>query len=368
MNIATVELFVIEMPLKSPFVTHLGAVTVREGIIVKVTDQDGCSGYGEGVAFSTPWYTEETVKTSMHMLTDLLIPLLQHNPIQHPQQAAERFRSVRRNYMAKAALETALWDLYAKNKSQPLAKLLGGERAVIASGVVIATDSIINALKQIDSYMEEGYQRFKVKINPQHDITLLKEIRRHFPEIPLMADANSSYTLQDIDRLKSLDEFQLLMIEQPLGVDDIIKHAALQKELQTPICLDESIVTFEDAKNAIDLGSCKVISIKAGRVGGLYEAKRIHDYCFQQHIPVWCGGMIEFGISRAHNIALASLPGFTIPGDISASSRFWEEDIISPEVTVKNGVVEVPTESGIGFCINEKRLNETIKAKKVFTF
>ncbi|MFJ5715807.1 o-succinylbenzoate synthase [Neobacillus sp. NPDC093127] len=368
MKIASIELFVIQMPLKSPFLTHLGAVNDREGIIVKVTNTDGLSGFGEGVAFSTPWYTEETVATSLHMLKDILIPLLQKHPINRPEEASQLFSSIRRNNMAKAALETAIWDLDAKSHSEPLSKMIGGTREIIASGVVVATDSTAKALQQIEQYLEEGYQRVKVKINPNQDYSFLAEIRRHYPDLPLMADANSAYTLKDMDHLKALDEFNLLMIEQPLAHDDIIEHAVLQKEIQTPICLDESIVSFDDARKAIEFGSCKVINIKVGRVGGLYEAKRIHDYCYERGIPVWSGGMIEFGISRAHNIALASLPGFSIPGDISASSRFWEEDIIAPDVTVENGYITVPKAPGIGFEINEKRIQETLLSKRRFAF
>ncbi|WML40931.1 o-succinylbenzoate synthase [Neobacillus sp. OS1-2] len=368
MKIASIELFVIQMPLRSPFLTHLGAVNDREGIIVKVTSKDGLTGYGEGVAFSTPWYTEETVATSLHMLTDMLIPLLQKHPIQHPKEASHLFSRIRRNNMAKAALETALWDLYAKSKLEPLSKVICGTRPLIASGVVVATDSTVKALQQIEQYLDQGYQRIKVKINPKQDYAFLSEIRHHYPDLSIMADANSSYSLQDIDRLKALDDFNLMMIEQPLAHDDIIEHAQLQKEIRTPICLDESIVTFDDARKAIEFGSCKVINIKVGRVGGLYEAKRIHDYCFERGIPVWCGGMIEFGISRAHNIALASLPGFSIPGDISASSRFWDEDIITPEVTVENGFITVPESPGIGYEINENRLLEVLLAKKLFSF
>jgi O-succinylbenzoate synthase len=368
MKISSVELYVIQMPLKSPFLTHLGAVKDREGIIVKITNTDGLSGFGEGVAFPSPWYTEETVTTSLHMLTDFLIPLLQKHPIEHPMQASQLFRSIRRNNMAKAALETALWDLDAKSHSMPLSKMIGGTREVIASGVVVATDSTTKALKQIEDYLEDGYQRIKVKINPNQDYSFLSEIRMYYPDLPIMADANSAYSLKDIDRLKALDEFNLMMIEQPLAHDDIIEHALLQKEIQTPICLDESICSFDDARKAIEFGSCRVINIKVGRVGGLYEAKRIHDYCFERDIPVWCGGMIEFGISRAHNIALASLTGFSIPGDISASNRFWEEDIITPEVAVKNGYITVPDGPGIGFNINEKRLQETLQSKRTFAF
>ncbi|WP_160724083.1 o-succinylbenzoate synthase [Bacillus sp. USDA818B3_A] len=368
MNIALIELYIIQMPLKSPFITHLGAVANREGIIVKITDKDGITGFGEGVAFSTPWYTEETVTTSLHMLSDILIPMLKQHPIKRPEDAAQAFQSIRRNHMAKAALETALWDLYAKQQTSSLSAMLNGTRNVIASGVVVATDSTANALKQIEQYLKEGYQRIKVKINPKQDYAFLAEIRKVYPELPIMADANSAYTLNDIDRIKALDELNLLMIEQPLGQDDIIEHAILQKEMKTPICLDESIVNFEDARKAVELGSCRVINIKVGRVGGLLEAKKIHDYCFLHNIPVWCGGMIEFGVSRAHNIALASLPGFTIPGDISSSNRFWEEDIIDPEVEVKDGLIKVPNSPGIGFSINEKRLNETLLSKRIFDF
>ncbi|WP_045523825.1 o-succinylbenzoate synthase [Neobacillus niacini] len=368
MRIAQIKLKVISMPLKSPFHTHLGTVTEREGIIVEVIDSNGISGYGEGVAFSTPWYTEETVKTSLHIMSDVLIPLLKKKPINQPEDTAILFQSIRRNHMAKAGLEMAVWDLYAKRNSKSLSAVLGGTRGEIASGVVVAADSLISSLNQIEKYLEEGYRRFKIKINPSQDYAFLEGIRRYYPELPIMADANSSYTLRDLDRLKALDDFNLLMIEQPLACDDIIEHSLLQKEINTPICLDESIVSFEDARNAIELGSCKIINIKAGRVGGIYEAKRIHDYCHDKDIEVWCGGMIEFGISRAHNIALASLPGFTIPGDISASNRFWEEDIITPEVSVENGFVTVPDTPGIGFGINEKRLHETTMIEKLFKF
>jgi o-succinylbenzoate synthase len=368
MKIFSVELYVIQIPLKEPFLTHLGAVKVREGIIIKITDTDGVCGYGEGVAFSTPWYTEETVKTSLHMLTDFLIPLLQKNPIDHPEDASQLFSSIRRNNMAKAAIETALWDLFAKSHLQPLAKILGGTRSQVASGVVVAADSTAKALQQIEQYLTDGYQRIKVKINPKLDYSFLSEIRRYYPSLPIMADANSAYTLKDIGRIKALDDFNLLMIEQPLGYDDILEHALLQKEINTPICLDESINSFDDARKAVEFGSCQVVNIKAGRVGGLYEAKRIHDYCYEKGIPVWCGGMIEFGISRAHNIALASLPGFSIPGDISASNRFWEEDIINPEVIVENGFITVPAGPGIGFELNDKRLEEIMLSKESILF
>ncbi|MCM3093538.1 MULTISPECIES: o-succinylbenzoate synthase [unclassified Cytobacillus] len=366
MDLKTVTLYKIAMPLKTPFTTHLGTVKDREGIIVEVMDTEGRKGYGEGVAFSSPWYTEETVETSYHVLKDFLIPILHNADIKHPSEAGRVFDALRRNQMAKAALETALWDLAAKKEDISLSKFIGGKREQILSGVVVGAKTNEEVRKQIENFLERGYQRVKIKIGPENDYELISDIRHFYPDLPIMADANSAYSLDDIDRLKRLDDFGLMMIEQPLEYDDIVDHAKLQKELDTPICLDESIVTFHDARRAADLGSCKVINIKIGRVGGLGTAKKIHDYCLDKGIHVWCGGMLEFGISRAHNIALASLEGFAIPGDISESSRYWEEDITLPEVTVKNGMINVPDKPGIGFEINEKRLGEVTILKENF--
>jgi o-succinylbenzoate synthase len=368
LNIKAVKLSIVKMPLKQPFTTHLGSVTEREAIIVEVEDRDGFIGYGEGVAFSSPWYTEETVQTSYHVLKDFLIPLLLKKGIRHADEAFLLFNSVRRNQMAKAALETALWDLQARIEGLPLSALIGGDMDSIPAGVVVGNPNLPEALKQIEGYLEEGFKRVKVKISPKDDFQYISGIRKHFPELPLMADANSAYTLEDVNRLKALDDFGLLMIEQPLGYDDIIDHAKLQSQIKTPICLDESIVSYADARKAVELGSCKVINIKIGRVGGLGEAKRIHDYCVAKGIPVWAGGMIEFGVSRAHNIALASLPGFTIPGDISGSGRYWEEDIIQPEIMVHNGMIKMPERPGIGFELNKKRMKEVTVFEEVFEF
>ncbi|ESU31012.1 hypothetical protein G3A_19030 [Bacillus sp. 17376] len=368
MDIKGVKLSIVKMQLKHPFTTHLGSVTEREAIIVEVEDRNGFIGYGEGVAFSSPWYTEETVQTSYHVLKDFLIPILRKNGISHPDEAFLLFSSVRRNHMAKAALETALWDLQAKIEGLPLSTLIGGTMEAIHAGVVVGNPNLPEALKQIEGYLEQGFKRVKVKISPEDDFQYISEIRKQFPDLPLMADANSAYSLEDVGRLEALDEFGLLMIEQPLGYDDIVDHAKLQSQIETPICLDESIVTFDDARKAIELGSCKVINIKIGRVGGLGEAKRIHDYCHSNGIPVWAGGMIEFGISRAHNIALASLPGFTIPGDISGSDRYWEQDIIKPEIVVENRMINVPDRPGIGFELNRKRLKEVTVFEERFKF
>jgi O-succinylbenzoate synthase len=355
-DVREVKLHHLEMKLVSPFQSSIETVYKRESMLIEVLDRTGQIGWGEVVAFSSPWYTEETIGTCHHMLKSFLIPELLKKPYQNPEAFIDSFSYIRRNQMAKAAIEGAVWDLYAKGQAKPLAAILGGTNNQIDSGVVVGMASIDHMLEKIGEHVSDGYKRIKVKIKPGLDAVLLQEIRNRFPDVPLMADANSAYTLDDISLLKQLDEYNLLMIEQPLAHDDIIDHAVLQSQLETPVCLDESIITLNDAKKAIQLGSCRVINIKPGRVGGLFESKKIHDYCLQHSIPVWVGGMLETGVSRAHNIALASLPNFTIPGDISASARYWEEDIISPPVTVHNGKIDVPREPGLGFEVNRSKL------------
>lgn len=339
-----------EMRLKEPFSTSFGTLQDKEFFIIEVLDGEGNIGYGESVAFSAPWYTEETVKTTFHMIEDFLLPILKEHPVEHPDEVFELFRRIKGNNMAKAAVEGAIWDLYAKRKKLPLFRVLGGERKTIDVGISIGLKPTIKELLQtMEEALEKGYKRIKLKIKPGADIEMLREVREVFPDTPIMADANSAYTLADINHLKQLDELSLLMIEQPLAHDDIVDHAKLQKELHTPICLDESIRSLADAKKAAELGSCKVINIKIGRVGGLSEAKRIHDFCKENGIAVWCGGMLEAGIGRAHNIALSTLSNFVFPGDVSASSRYWEKDIIEPEVIVNDGVIQVPDNPGIGY-------------------
>ncbi|MTH54409.1 o-succinylbenzoate synthase [Bacillus mangrovi] len=361
MRLKKITLHLTEMELVQPFESSLERVETRESVIVEAENSDGTVGWGEGVAFSSPWYTEETVKTSLHMLQDFLIPICLHREYRHPEEVHASFSGIKRNRMAKAAIEMAVWDVYAKQLNRPLSSVLGGTREAVEAGMVIGLDTIPSMLKSIDHALAAGYKRLKVKIKPGYDFDLIHEIRKQYPYIPLMADANSAYTLEDADKLKSLDDFGLMMIEQPLASDDIIDHAVLQKMVNTPICLDESIESAEDARKALDLGSCKIINIKPGRVGGLAETIKIHDLCLKRNIPVWCGGMLETGISRAHNLAAASLPNFTIPGDLSASSRYWKEDLISPEVTVQNGLVAVPSGAGIGFEVDRKKLGKYTK-------
>ncbi|WP_227752020.1 o-succinylbenzoate synthase [Viridibacillus arvi] len=367
-DIQEVSLHRLVMKLKEPFTTSFGTFQEREFFVIEMVDEHGLSGFGESVAFASPWYSEETVKTNEHMMTDILIPLLINDPIAHPQEVSERFRSIRRNNMAKSALEGAVWDLFAKRSNQTLANALGGEKKQIEVGISIGIQSSVKELLEIISnHVDEGYKRIKIKIKPGWDYDVLQEVRQHFPDLDMMADANSAYTLNDIELLKRLDELDLMMIEQPLAHDDIIDHAKLQAQLSTPICLDESIHSLEDARKAIELGSCKIINIKIGRVGGLTESLKIHNYCLEKGIPVWCGGMLESGIGRAHNIALTSLSQFVLPGDTASSDRYWEKDIIEPEVTVKNGMITIPDSPGIGYEINREVLESYRVEKKTVT-
>ncbi|WP_075983452.1 o-succinylbenzoate synthase [Bacillus massilinigeriensis] len=356
------------MRLNDPFTTSFGTFQDKEFFVIEVEDDSGFTGFGETVAFSSPWYSEETVETNQHMMERFLIPLLLDTPFQHPDEISKRFEPIRRNHMAKSAIEGAVWDLYAKRMNLPLSKALRGTKEQIDVGISIGIQPTVKELLHVvERYVTEGYKRIKLKIKPGYDYSMVKEVRRIFPEVPLMADANSAYTLNDIKLLKRLDDLNLMMIEQPLAHDDIVDHAKLQSQLTTPICLDESIHSLEDARKAVELGSCKIINIKIGRVGGLSESKKIHDYCASQGISLWCGGMLEAGIGRAHNIAIATLSNFDLPGDTAASSRYWVQDIIEPEVTVKNGVIQIPKKPGIGYEVNRRALESFRIDKQVFT-
>jgi o-succinylbenzoate synthase len=368
MRLREVKLRHVRMKMKFPFSTSFGTFEDKEFILLEAMDENGESGWGESVAFHSPWYNEETVKTNWHMLEDFMIPKLLNTDIEHPDEVSEILSGIRKNNMAKSTIEGAVWDLFAKQKGIPLAVALGGEKKEIEVGISIGIqDTVVDLVQLIEEHINEGYKRIKVKIKPGWDVEVLREVRKQFPNVPLMADANSAYHLNDIDRLKALDEFNLTMIEQPLSTDDIVDHAKLQKEISTPVCLDESIHSYEDARKAIELGSCKIINIKIGRVGGLTHSKRIHDLCQKHDIPVWCGGMLESGVGRAHNIALTTLSNFILPGDTAASSRYWEKDIIDPEVVVENGKITVPEKCGIGYEPNRKIIQQlTVSEKSYF--
>ncbi|KGR90241.1 O-succinylbenzoate synthase [Ureibacillus massiliensis 4400831 = CIP 108448 = CCUG 49529] len=367
MKIIAITIRHLKMKLKQPFTTSFGTFVHKEFLLLEAKDESGIVGWGESVAFDSPWYNEETLKTTWHMLEDFLIPLILNKQISHPDEVSKLFKNIRKNNMAKSTIEGAVWDIYSQITNQSLAHALGGKKDKIEVGISIGIQkSLDEQMSVVEKAIQDGYKRIKVKIKPGWDVEVIRELRKNFPETPMMADANSAYTLQDAELLKQLDEFNLTMIEQPLASDDIIDHAVLQKQMNTPICLDESIHSVEDARKAIELGSCGVINIKIGRVGGITEAKKIHDLCEEKGIPVWCGGMLESGIGRAHNIALTTLSNFVLPGDTAGSNHYWEEDIILPEVITENGYITVPQVSGIGYKVNLEAIDKYTMATKYY--
>ncbi|MBB5173883.1 o-succinylbenzoate synthase [Texcoconibacillus texcoconensis] len=359
MKINEINLYKVKMRMKNPFTTSFGTEHDRLFLLVEVIDEKGQSGWGECVTSERPLYIEEFTESSWLMLKKFLIPSLLRKDIEHPDELQAFFRPYKRNHLAKSALEGAVWDLYAKRQGVSLTEALGGVKSEIDVGVSLGIeDDIDQLLANIQGKVDEGYKRIKVKIKPGKDVRVLEQIREEFPDIPLMADANSAYTLEDVETLKAMDPFNLMMIEQPLAAGDLIDHAKLQKELKTPICLDESIHSYEDVRKAIELDSGRIINLKIGRVGGLTQAKKIHDLCEQANVPMWCGGMLESGVGRAHNIAITSLANFTLPGDTAASARYWDKDIIEPEVTVNQGVLTIPDAPGIGYEVNRDEVKK----------
>jgi len=359
LRLERVELREIGLPLKSPFETSFGRTTRRRILIVRVFDRDGASGYGECVASENPFFNHETIDTAWLITAKHIAPMLTAARVAGAAQVKDALAPIRENRMAKAGVEAAIWDLEAKLLQAPLWQHIGGTRNEIACGVSIGLQSSIAALlDKVSCEVESGYQRIKIKIKPGQDVTLVEAVRKQFPNITLSVDANSAYRLEtDVPLLKRLDDYNLLMIEQPLTPGDLLDHSKLQKELRTPICLDESILCLANARHAHELGACRIINIKLGRVGGFSEGQAIQAFARKHEMPVWCGGMLEAGIGRAHNIALSTLPGFTLPGDVSASARYWDQDIIEPPVTVsREGTIKAPAGHGIGFAVNEQRL------------
>ena len=354
MKIDRVELRHVRLPYVTPFETSSGRDTVKDCILVRAW-ADGLTGWGESPVASTPFYTEETVETAWPILVEFLIPRVLGRPFSDPAELAGWLRPVRRHYMAKAGLEAAAWDLAAQQRAVPLALALGATQTKVAVGMSVGLEPTTEAiLDRIAVWLGQGYRRIKVKIKPGVDVALVAAVRERFGAIPLHADANAAYTLADAAALALLDDYDLLMLEQPLDHDDLIDHAALARRLRTPICLDESIESAADARRAADLGACRIVNIKAARMGGLAEAVRCHAVCLERGVPVWCGGLLETGIGRAANIALAALPGFTLPADLGASRRYFHEDLIEPEVSVNpDGTVDVPTVPGLGFRVVE---------------
>jgi o-succinylbenzoate synthase len=367
-RVSSIELREINLPLIHFFETSFGRTTERRIILARVMDEDGADGWGECTAGEGPFYSDEWVETAWPTLKHFLAPMVVGREIESMAGVHSLMQSVRGHRMAKAAIETACWDLEAKQTGVALWKHLGGVQAEIPCGVSIGIQNTPEALlEKIERELAAGYQRIKIKIKPGWDAEIVRRVRERFPDIKLMVDANSAYRLADVPLFQIMDEFNLMMIEQPLAYDDMFDHAGLQERIKTPVCLDESIKTAADARHAIDLGACRIINIKLGRVGGHSMAKQIEGIAREHDIPVWCGGMLESGIGRAHNIAMATLAGFTLPGDVSASARYWHEDIIEPPVTVSaKGTIKAPEKPGIGFDLNRARIDElTVRSETI---
>ncbi len=371
MKIDSVTLREIHMPLVHFFETSFGRVYSRRILLVSV-ESDGVRGWGECVAGEDPFYSPEWAETAWPTIKHYLAPMLLKGELRSGPDCPALFARVRGHRMAKAGLENAVWDAEARQMKQPLWKLLGGSRREIACGVSIGIqDSIEQLLDKIQTELAAGYRRIKIKVKPGWDLNVLEKIRSRWADILLSVDANSAYTLDETEHLRKFDAFKLLMIEQPLWDDEIYLHACLQKAIETAICLDESIHHARDANFALEAGACRILNVKVGRVGGFTEAKKIHDVAQKHNVPVWCGGMLESGVGRAHNIALSTLEGFRLPGDVSASKRYWKEDIIEPEVNVgSDGMIPISDAPGTGYQVREdliKKLTvreETFRAEK----
>jgi o-succinylbenzoate synthase len=368
MKLHSVHLRQIRLPLVHFFETSFGRTTQRDIILVEVAGE-GATGWGEVTAGENPFYNEEWTESAWLILRDYAIPRVLGREISGACDVGPLTAHIRGHQMARAGLEVAVWDLEARLDGKPLwQKIGGGARREIPCGVSIGIqDSVPQLLQKIEHELAAGYQRIKIKIKPGWDVDVIRQVRERFPAIKLMADANSAYTLADAPRLKQLDEFYLMMIEQPLAHDDIIDHAELQAQLETPICLDECIRSAHHAEQAIKLRACGIINIKLGRVGGFGEARRLHDVAQAAGIPVWCGGMLEAGIGRAHNIALSTLPNFVLPGDVSASRRYWARDIIQPPVEITpRGTIEIRDDAGFGYPLEEDYIRRiTVRQEKV---
>jgi len=363
-----IEVRRLRLPLLHPFETSFGRTTAKEFLLVAAS-ADGVTGYGECVADTDPFYLPETNETALHVLRDFLAPMALGVDLAHARDLWPALARVRGHEMAKAALEMAVWELQARREGRPLHALLGGRGGTIAAGVSIGLQADDHAL--VDCVAAEaaaGYRRIKIKIKPGRDVASVSAVRARFPDLPLMVDANSAYTLDDIPLFEELDRFALMMVEQPLAWDDVVDHAALQRAIRTPVCLDESIRSADDARHAADLGACRIVNIKAGRVGGFASSIAVHDLCRSRGIPVWCGGMLESGIGRLANVHLQTLPGFTLPGDTSASARYFAEDLVEPPVTVaKDGTIAVPEGPGIGHEIVWPRVERATVARETYT-
>jgi O-succinylbenzoate synthase len=359
MKIESITLHHISMPLVAPFETSFGREIDRQCVIISL-QSEGLTGYGECVATRDPGYNYETTGTAMHILREFVAPLLLGQDVTDADDFQKRVEGIRGHHLAKAGVEMALWDLLGKRDGKSLKDMFGGTREKVEVGVSIGIQESASALvRTVASYLDQGYRRVKIKIKPEREVDETSAVRNAYPDLRLQVDANSAYTLETADVLKSIDDLNLLLIEQPLFEDDIWDHRKLQAEFKTPICLDESVLTPRHARYALEMEACKIINIKPARVAGLSQGIAIHDYCLERNVPVWCGGMLETGVGRASNLALASLPGFVLPGDISASDRYYTRDITNERFTLNDdSTITVPTGHGLGVTIDEAALKE----------
>lgn len=367
MKIERITLRELRMRLKAPFETSFGVTQDRRILLVEAI-ADGLRGWGEVTAMESPFYNPETIDTAWHIASHFIAPLLVGKVVSRAEEICNLLAGIRGHNMAKAGVEEAIWDIESQQKGLPLWRLLGGTRHEVACGVSLGIrDRPESLVQQVETELRSGYQRIKLKIKPGKDLDFVAEVRRQFPRILLSVDANSAYRLEDADHIRELDQFDLLMIEQPLEWDDIHSHVRLQQQLRTAICLDECINNERQARGAIESGACKIINIKLGRVGGHTSARKVHDVCLEYRVPVWCGGMLESGIGRAHNIAMSSLPGFTLPSDISASRRYWAEDVIEPEVDVtERGTICQNQAPGLGYHVKSEFIDHLTVRKQTW--
>ncbi|HJT72131.1 MAG TPA: o-succinylbenzoate synthase [Terriglobales bacterium] len=367
MKIESITLRELEMRLKSPFETSFGVTQKRRILLVEVV-AGGMTGWGEVTTGEAPYYNYETTDTAWQVISEFISPLIIGKDLQTARELPQLVARIRGHQMAKAGVENALWDIEAQHNNVSLSRLLGGTREEIACGVSLGIRETPQLLiEKVEEELRNGYRRIKLKIKPGKDLDYVAAVRRQFPRAVLSVDANSAYSLDQAEHLRKFDEYDLLMIEQPLEWDEIYSHSKLQKQIRTALCLDECISHARHAEAAIELGACRIINLKLGRVGGHTEARRVHDVCEKNSIPVWCGGMLESGVGRAHNVAMSTLPNFTLPGDVSASKRYWEEDIIEPEVEVSpHGMIRVPHAPGLGYAVKRKFVEQLTVRKKTW--
>jgi len=366
-QIKQVALYHVRVPLKKPFTTHLQHVTERESIFIEITDSEGYTGIGECVAFTSPWYTEETVQSCWDMLEKWIVPAILNKSYSHPDEIDDGLKFIKRNQMAKATVNHAMWDLYAKRLNQPLWQVIGGTSHPIEAGIVVATSTEEKMVEEIKEAVENGYKRVKIKISPKSNPEQFKKIVNLYPETLFFADANGAFTEETIHVLKTFDDCGFSLIEQPFSEHHNYVSSKAQKIMKTPFALDESITSLQDVNEMIERQSGKIVVLKQGRIGGLSNALHIHEYCVKIGIPIFVGGMIEFGVSKAFNIAFGSLPGVNLPGDFSSSSHFWNEDLANPKIDVQNGEIQLSNQVvGVGVNLNHKLIDQYSVRKKEF--